>query len=95
LANAVRERDGGWENGGGEPASESPRGRSWATIPRAGGDGGLGRGEVGQAGAGQQRQVREALAGRGGRDERAGGAEHRLGRARELLDRPAVAVAVA
>src|SRR5207249_2467567 len=48
LANAVWQREGGWKNGVGEQASEPTRGRSRATIPGAGGDGGLGRGEVGQ-----------------------------------------------
>ena len=95
LANAVREREGSWENGVREQASEAAWGRSRAAIPGAGGDGGLGRGEVGEDRAGQERQLREALAGLGCGDERAGGAEHLLGGERELLDRPAVEVEVA
>ena len=95
LANAVWEREGGWKNGVCEQASEAARGGSGATVPGAGGDGGLGGGEVGEDRAGQERELWEALAGLGCGDEGAGGAEHLLGGERELLDGPAVQVEVA
>ena len=95
LANTVWEREGSRKIGVSEQPSEAARGGSGAAIPGAGRDGGLGGGEVGEDRAGQERQFWEALAGLGGGDEGAGGAEHLLGGEGELLDRPAVEVEVA
>src|SRR4051794_27738127 len=95
LANVAWEWEGSWEIGVGEEASEAAGGGTRAAIPGAGGDGGLGGGEVGEDRAGQERELWQALAGLGGGDEGAGGAEHLLGGKGELLDRPAVEVEVA
>ena len=79
MANVEWEREGSREIGVGEEASEAARGGSRATIPGAGGDGRQGCGEIGEDRAGQERQLWQALAGLGGGDEGAGGAEHLLG----------------
>ncbi len=73
-----------------EEPSEAARGRTRAAIPGAGGDGRLGGGEVGEDRAGQERHLREALAGLGRGDERAGSAKHLLGGEGELLNQPSI-----
>src|SRR5689334_10740088 len=95
LANMVWEREGSWEIGVCKEASEATRCGSWTAIPGAGGDGGQGSGEVGEDRAGQERELRQPLAGLRSRDEGAGSPEHLLGGEGELLDRPAVEVEVA
>jgi hypothetical protein len=74
-----------------EPPQASWRG-SRGAIPGAGGDGWAGGSGVGQDGAGQEGELRVALAGLLLVDELASGAEHLLGGQRQLLNRPAVAV---
>jgi hypothetical protein len=95
LAHVVREREGRWQIGVCEAASEAARRGARAASPGAGRDGRQGRGEVGEDRAGQQRQCRAASAGLWGRDGGACDAEHLLGGQRGLLDRPAVEAAVA
>ena len=56
FANVLWEREGSWEIGACEEASKAARCGSRAAVPGAGGDGGLGGGEIGEDRASEERR---------------------------------------
>src|SRR4051812_20341348 len=92
---SVGQREDFWKIGLPEQPSESPGCASRLAIPGASRDGRAGRCGVGQDRPGQQRQLREALAGLLLVHELASRTQHLLGGQRELLNRPAVTVQLA